>query len=281
MVYIQYSPSPPLDQYIERLYYMDGCMPFRHEKILPVPALDLKINLGDVFYLYEGDHSASPLCLTESWLVGLYGVHHSIDWPSNMRVYGICFKPHGAYPFLGFPLSEVYNQVVALDAVWGRWASEIREQLYAAPTIEAGLALFEKLLHDLARETLHGQNLVEHSISLINQNHGTLSIRELSDQLGISQNHLGTLFKRIVGTSVKELARLYRFEHVLRSIDQMYPIDWTLIAQQFGYYDVSHLHKDFAAFTGHSPTNYLHLRQRVHTEDALVDQLSLRILPTD
>jgi AraC-like DNA-binding protein len=85
----------------------------------------------------------------------------------------------------------------------------------------------------------------------------------------------------VVGTSAKELARLYRFEHVLRAIDHMHPIDWTQIAQQFGYYDVSHLNKDFLAFTEHGPTDYLHLRQRVHMEDALVDQLSLRILPTD
>ena len=281
MNYIQHIPSPPLNRYIERLYYMEGWMPFRHEKILPVPALDLKINLGDVFYMYERDCRTAPISLTESWLVGLYGVHHRIDWPSDMRVYGVRFKPNGAYPFLGFPLSELYNQVVMLDAIWGRWTSQIREQLYAAPSIEAGLVLFERLLRDRLRETSHGQNVVEYGISVIKQSHGTLSIRQLSDHIGISQNHLGTLFKRVVGTSAKELARLYRFEHVLRAIDHTHPIDWTQIAQQCGYYDVSHLNKDFLAFTEHSPTDYLHLRQRVHTEDALVDQLSLRNLPTD
>jgi AraC-like DNA-binding protein len=260
---------------------MDGGMPFPHEKILPVPALDLKINLGSAFYLYEGDGKTSPMSLTESWLVGLYGVHHSINWPSNMRVYGVCFKPNGAYPFLGFPLSEVYNQVVALDTIWGQWASEIREQLHAVPTIEAGLALFERLLSERLCETPYEHKIVEYAISVINQNYGSVSIRDLSDQIGISQNHLGTLFKRVVGTSAKELARLYRFEHTLKSIDHAQPVDWTQIAQQFGYYDVSHLHKDFAAFTGHNPSDYWSLRRRVYAEDALVDQLSLRILPTD
>lgn len=256
-------------------------MPFRYEKILPVPALDLKINLGDIFYIYETDGRTSPVSLTESWLVGLYGGYHSIDWPSAMRVYGVRFKPNGAYPFLSFPLSELYNQVVTLDAIWGQWASQIREQLHAAPTVEAGLVLFEQFLRDRLRETRHGQNVVEYSIYVINQNHGTLSIRELSDHIGISQNHLGTLFKRVVGTSAKALARLYRFEHVLRAIDHAYPIDWTQIAQQFNYYDLSHLNKDFMTFTGHSPTDYLHLRRRVHIVDAVVDQLSLRNLPTD
>jgi AraC-like DNA-binding protein len=178
-------------------------------------------------------------------------------------------------------LSEVYNQVVALDTIWGRWASEIREQLHVAPTIKAGLALFERLLSERLCEAPYEHKIVEYAISVINQNHGTVSIRELSDQLGISQNHLGTLFKRVVGTSAKEVARLYRFEHILHAIDHAHPVDWTQIALQFGYYDVSHLHKDFVAFTGHNPTDYRHLRHRVYTEEALVDQLSLRILPTD
>ena len=279
--YIRHTPSPPLNAYIDHFYYLDGQMPFRHEKILPVPALDLKINLGGAFHMYEGDRRTFPVSLTESWLVGLYGVHHSIDWPTEMRLYGVRFKPNGAYPFLGFPLSELYNQVVTLDAIWGRWASQIREQLDAAPTIEAGLVLFERLLFERFREDLYVQNVVEYGISITNRKHGTLSIRELSDHIGISQSHLGTLFKRVVGTSPKELSRLYRFVHVLRSIDHTHPIDWTQVALHFGYYDLPHLNKDFVMFTGHSPTEYLPLRRRVHTKNARVDQLSIRTLPTD
>lgn len=279
--YIRLTPSPPLNAYIDHLYYLDGQMPFHHEKILPVPQLDLKINLGGAFQMYEGDRSSSPTSLTESWMVGLYGVHHSIDWPSEMRLYGVRFKPNGAYPFLGFPLSELYNRVVPLEAIWGRWASQIREQLHAAPTIKAGLVLFERLLFERFCEDLYVQNIVSYGISVINRKHGTLSIRELSDHIGISQNHLGTLFKRVVGTSAKELARLYRFVHVLSSIDYTHPLDWSQVALNFGYYDLSHINKDFGMFTGYSPTEYLSLRRRVYTKDAQVDQLSLRTLPTD
>jgi AraC-like DNA-binding protein len=263
---------------------MEGWMPFRHEKIPPTPALNLQINLGDALHMYESDRINSPMSLTESWLGGLYGVHHSMDWTTYIRLYGVRFKPNGAHPFLGFPLSEVYNQVVALDAVWGRWASEIRERLQATPTVEAGLVLFERLLRDRLRETpktTNEQNVVEYAISAMSQNHGTLSIRELSDHIGISQNHLGTLFKRLVGTSAKELARLYRFEHVLRSTVHSHPVDWTQIALQCGYYDLSHLNKDFMTFTGNSPTDYLSLRRRVYTGDALLDPVSLCTLPTD
>lgn len=279
MTYLRYIPFHPLNRYIEYLYYLDGHMPYRHEQILPIPSLDLKINLGGAFHMYDADYREGR-SLTESWLVGLYGLSHRIEWPSDTRLYGVRFKPGGAYPLVGLPMSELYNQVVALDVLWD-FASEIRERLYAVPTVEAGFALFEKLLLARLGEESSDQAVVEYGIAQISQHYGTLSIKALSDDIGISQNHLGTQFKRVVGVSTKELARLYRFEHVLRSIDVTRSVDWTRIAQQCGYYDQSHFNKDFAAFTGHSPTGYLHLRRRVFTKGALVDQLSLLILPTD
>jgi AraC-like DNA-binding protein len=280
MTYLRYIPSPPLNRYIDHLYYLDGQMPYPYEQILPIPALDLKINLGGVFHMV-GERDTKHQTLTESWIVGLYGVSHHLEWPSDMRLYGVRFKPNGAYPLVGLPMSELYNQVVSLDVLWDRFASEIRERVSAAPTIEVGFTIFEQLLLSRLCEALPEQDVVEYGIAEIARRHGMLSIKALSDHIGISQNHLGTQFKRVIGTSAKEMARLYRFEHVLRSIDPTHPVDWTQIAHQSGYYDQSHFNKDFAAFTGHSPTGYLHLRRRVYTADALVDQLSLRNLPTD
>jgi AraC-like DNA-binding protein len=281
MIYLRYVPSPPLDRYINYFYYLEGRMPYPCERILPVPLLDLKINLGGDFHLYEHCQTEQPRSLTESWLTGIQGMYHAVVWPSDMRLYGVCFKPTGVYPFLALPLAELYNQVVALDALWGRFASEFREQLSVAPSTEVGFALLERLLLARLGEGPDEQRLVEYGIAEIDRHHGSLSIKMLSDRIGVSQNHLRTHFKRLVGTSAKEMACLYRFEYVLHSTDPTQPVDWSQIAQQSGYYDQSHLNKDFMAFTGYSPTDYLHLRRRVYTTNAPVEQLSLRVLPTD
>lgn len=284
MPYLDRIPSPPLNRYIERLYYMEGWMSARSEKIPPIPVLNLQINLGDAITMFERDRTTSPIHLTESWLGGLYGVHHCVEWMPYMRLYGVRFKPNGAQPFWRFPLSDVYNQHVPLDAVWGRCASELREQLHNAPTVAAGLALFEQFLRARFLETprtTHEQSIVEYAISVMRQKHGTLSIRGLSDHIGISQNQLGSLFKRVVGTSTKELARLYRFQNVLRSLHPMPSMELTQMALEWGYHDLSHLNKDFLAFTGNSPTDYLASRRRSHTEASLPDHLSLCTVPSD
>ncbi|MEO7839962.1 MAG: helix-turn-helix domain-containing protein [Anaerolineales bacterium] len=273
-------PSPPLNTYIENLYYVDGLMPYRREKILPDSRLDLKINFGGAIQANKADHTGPVASCSESWGVGLWSESHIVDWPLDMGFFGVSFKPAGAYPFLKIPLSELHNQVVPLDALWGSCAAEIRERLYAEPTIQARFALLEEYLLARLCEAPHGIIAVHFALTQIARCHGVLSIRALSEQMGISQNHLGTQFKRLVGGTPKELARLYRFEHAIRSIDPAQPVDWTQVAYQHCYYDQSHFNKDFVEFTGHNPTEYLRLRRRVQTENPQHAQY-LRLLPID
>lgn len=280
MTYVRRIPSPPLNSYIEDLYYLDGPAPYPRQKVLPVASLNLMVNLGDSFQVYEPDEAEPFVTCTESWSVGLWSTYHIVDWPMSVQLFGVHFKPGGAYPFLQFPLSELNSQVVPLDAIWGQYGPEMRERLYAAPTIQAGFDLLERLLLARLCEPPHMMSVVQYAITEIAQHHGALSIRALSDHIGISQNHLGTQFKRLVGIPPKELTRFYRFTYVLHSIDPVQPVDWTRLAHESGFYDQSHFNKDFVAFTGQSPTDYLQLHRRVHAENPDHTQI-YRTLPTD
>lgn len=277
--YIRHVPSPPLDAYIDYLYYQNSFR-YSHEKMLPMKSLHLLVSFGDAIKVFDAFRAKPVAVLTESWVIGTWNVCHVADWPLDMQFFGVCFKPGKAYPFLQLPLSELHNQFVPLDVIWGHYDAEIREQLYTAPTIQAGFTLLERRLLARLGEAPHGLGVVQYAIGEIARHHGVVSIRTLSEHIGISQNHLNTHFKRMVGTSPKEIARLYRFESVLNSIDPTQPVDWTLIARRFRYYDLSHLNKDFEAFIGHSPTDYLRLRRQMWTENPEHDRL-LRTLPID
>ena len=101
----------------------------------------------------------------------------------------------------------------------------------------------------------------------IDRQHGALSIQALSDHIGISQNHLGTQFKRMVGVPPKELARFYRFAHVVSRLtpQSRWIGDGSCTNPASMIYPISN--KDFVEFTGHSPTDYLRLRRRFHDEN--------------
>jgi AraC-like DNA-binding protein len=174
----------------------------------------------------------------------------------------------------------LHNQVVSLDTLLGEFAAEIQERLHAVPTVQAGLALLEQLLLARLCEPLQSLDLVQYAVGEIAQNIGSESIRALSDRIGISQNHLGTQFKRVIGIPPKELARFYRFANVLRSLNPNQPPDWAQLAQSSHFYDQSHFNKDFLAFTGYSPGDFLRRRRRFQAENPEQAQ-DLGYLPAD
>ena len=107
---------------------------------------------------------------------------------------------------------------------------------------------------------------------------GEILHEEFLKPLGMSQKHLITQFKQIVGCTPKELARLYRFSHILEGIDPSQPVDWTLVAHQFCYHDQSHFIRDFKQFSGHAPSDYLRLRRQIYAESPEHAE-RLRLLP--
>jgi AraC-like DNA-binding protein len=267
MTYLSYIPAPPLNAYIDDLYYLDGPAAYPRQKVLPVASSNLMINLGEPFDVYAPDQEKPFITCTDSWWVGIWNTYHSVDWTPTVKFYGVHFKPGGAYPFLQFPLSEVNGQVIPLDVVWGGAAGEIRERLLVAPTPQAGFALLEQSLMARFCEAPYNLNTVQYALVEIAQHQGALSIRELSDQIGFSQNHLKNQFKRFVGIPPKEVARFYRFAHVLRALNSKHLVDLTSLAHRTQFYDQSHFNRDFIAFTGYRPTEYIQLRHRVEAEN--------------
>ena len=278
MTFISHTPAPPLNFYINSFYCPSESFPLPREKILPLPGLDLKINFGGRFQVYDADQSEPFTILTESWVLGLWTKSHIVDWPEDLQYIGVNFKPGGAYPFLGLQLSELENQIVPLDAIWGRFAAELRERLYAAPTIQTRFALLEQFLLARLRAAPPRLKAVQCAVAEIARQHGTLSIRELSESMGMSQKHLISQFKQLVGCTPKELGRLYRFGDILASIDLTQPVDWTLVAYQFYFHDQSHFIRDFREFSGHTPSDYLRLLRQMHAEHPDRTQ-HLRLLP--
>jgi AraC-like DNA-binding protein len=280
MIYVSHIPAAPLNAYIDDFYYIEGTSPYPRLKVAPMPSLNLMVNFGPAFDVYGAEQAVPIATCTESWWIGLQNRYYIVDWHQPIKFYGVHFKPAGVYPFLGFPLSELSNQVVPVDATWGCFAAEIRERLYAAPTIQAGLVLLEKLLLARLADTLHGLDIVQYAIARIDQQDGALSIQALSDHIGISQNHLGNQFKRMVGVPPKDVARFYRFAHVIFSIDPANEVDWGQVARQSGFYDLSHLNRDFIEFTGLCPSDYLRQRRRFQDENP-GHALDVGPLPTD
>jgi AraC-like DNA-binding protein len=81
------------------------------------------------------------------------------------------------------------------------------------------------------------------------------------DETGWSRRHMTERFRSVLGVSPKAYARLCRFEHassLLDGLDGSGP-SRTLadVAVAAGYYDQSHLTRDFVALAGITPGAYV------------------------
>lgn len=262
MTYALHIPHPPLAQFINHLWYVDLQAPYQQERILPTGTIELMINFGGAFRVVDKSDPNKFDLNSRSWIAG-FQTEYIINEPlGNTEMIGVSFKAGGAYPFFGFPISEFNDQVVSMELVWGISMEDMHEQLHAAPTLAAKFHLVEGWLCERLKVDWVTLRPIGYAVQQIKDANGILSIRDLSTTMGFSQKHLISQFKKMVGVSPKVYARIIKFQNVLHTIDPSIPLNWTEIAQHCQYYDQAHFNKDFAAFTGMTPTDYIVLRER-------------------
>lgn len=265
MRYVGRSPAAPLDRFVDDVYVLTGTPGHRRRlNVPPMPSTHLMINLGDPVVLRDSDPSAPQIVLDGTWLMGLWTRRFTIEYGTSVHVVGAHFKPWGMAPFVPLPSGELRDRQVPANAIWGTSIGRLREQLLGTSSTAAMLQLIEdELLSRLGRPSGRGLELVHRTAGLLEQEWGAASVAELADHAGVSGNRLTTTFMDQVGVGPKRLARIYRFAHLMLSIDATHPIAWGELAHEVGYFDQPHLINEFKGFTGLTPGDYLALRRRV------------------
>ena len=104
---------------------------------------------------------------------------------------------------------------------------------------------------------------VNHAITCIEAD-PTRQIGDIAIEVGTSHTRLDHEFRRVVGLSPRVLARILRLRRLLDGLDAFGDtVRWAELAASLGWYDQSHLIRDFRRHTGVTPTRYL-LAHREH-----------------
>lgn len=91
---------------------------------------------------------------------------------------------------------------------------------------------------------------------------GTRSVHEVTQRVGLSQRRFIEVFKTRVGLTPKLFHRVRRFQRAVAHVQRAEATDWSDLAVDLGFFDQSHLIRDFAEFSGFSPAEFArHLRE--------------------
>jgi AraC-like DNA-binding protein len=254
-----YVPAPPLSSYVDCFWlHEEEDHPFEYERALPTGKPALWIDLGGDGLRASIDQDLRWMkAYPRSVLLGAHSRWFIVESGRRVARLGVQFKYGGANPFFTPPAGALHNSHVLLDELWGSAADELRERLLAEATPKARFhALEETLLaRFVQRRALHPTIAVALRALLVAPRSQTIT--QVVDQTGLSHRQFIQVFRREVGLPPKLFCRLRRFLNVLSQTRQTSEVSWAEIAQTCGYFDQSHLARDFREFSGVCPTAYL------------------------
>ncbi|WP_084780546.1 AraC family transcriptional regulator [Planobispora rosea] len=186
-----------------------------------------------------------------SFAAGLHDTYVDTTTVGAAEGVQVNLTPLGARRLFGMPLSELANRVVSLEDVLGPWAGVAVERLAGISGRHDRLALLDALLARRIQAAPDPDPRVGWAWRRLRATRGTIPITELAGELGWSHRHLVTRFRDQIGTTPKAAARVLRFEHAAARLRAgLSPAD---TAAACGYYDQSHMNRDFRAMAGITP----------------------------
>jgi AraC-like DNA-binding protein len=249
-------PAFPLRDSIAMLWHWrDYAKRHAMERLMPNGEMTIVVNLhDDVVRVYD----SGDLRLTDTTrgavLVGAHSSPMAIDSEEQKHVFGIQFRAGAASIFFRPPAWELANLHVAVSDLWrGVDLRAILLECEGDP--EAMFDAAERLLlrqWRLSRRDPHPA--VSYAVSELRRQ--PRRVAELVDATGLSSRRFIELFRQQVGLTPKVFGRLRRFQKAIVAGHANVRTDWCAVALDCGYYDQSHLHRDFREFAGMSPGMY-------------------------
>lgn len=225
-------------------YRGDGPLDLR---AIPHPAVTVVVEFGDcAFEVHDAAGRSWSGSVAAGFLAGALDAR-----VQTLECVQIRLSPLVAPAVLGVPPVELSGSLVALDDLWGRDASRIRERLHHARTWPERFALIDTALSG----RLQTDRVVDPEVALawrrIVATRGQLRVGDLATHTGWSRQRLWSRFGAQIGLTPKGAAMLVRFDHAIHRLAGGHAP--AQVAADSGYVDQSHLHRDVRAFTAVTP----------------------------
>jgi AraC-like DNA-binding protein len=263
MHFAPHEPSALLAPYVQSIFHFKHFMPDHSiERVVPDGHIYLIFELdGFERNTFDNESLEPNATYTRVWLSGLHKHYISISAHEDSEMFVIQFKPGGLQPFLDKAISDVNDSVIPAQQLFGEVVLTLREELLKATADDEKMfALAEEFLLNIASfEQSSARTLVEQMLQAIQKNSAS-QLQDIVKQAGYSKKQAIHVFKQHVGLNPKSYQRIVRFNEILSLVMEKKSIAWRDICADCYYYDQSHFIREFKAFCGYSPREFLVLQ---------------------
>jgi AraC-like DNA-binding protein len=194
--------------------------------------------------------------LPASCLAGQSTTYTNIVYSGTVNFISVVFQPAGAMAFFKMPMKELNNKNISIDALGDPQIVELEKRLNDMPNNEICVRLIEKFL--LKRINQIDEIRHRQLTSVIESiNHGQNDVSVLAQDACLSYKQFKRVFTGHIGVNPKDFLRISRFQRVSHKLQIQPQITLLQLADEYGYYDISHLIKEFKEFSGYTPREFM------------------------
>jgi AraC-like DNA-binding protein len=253
LMLITYRPAPPLASHVETIWFS----PHVRERSLPTGRVDIVVPLlQDSIVRFDREDSTAACHFRGAVVSGAHDRYAVRGMGGASSVIGVHFRPGGAAAFFAVALSELRNRTVLLDALWGPVARELRERLQLEELVPRKFRIVEELLLSRLPDGRPVDTMVARALRALEEDPSFARIDVVQQASNCSPQQFVRRFEAAVGVTPKRYARVLRFSSILSQVVRVGPRDWAQVAADGGYFDQSHLIREFKHLAGLTPTAY-------------------------
>jgi AraC-like DNA-binding protein len=191
-----------------------------------------------------------------------------IEYAPDTITMTVCLIPGMLSKAVTLEITNLLNGSAAMDQIFdplivAEFLGKIDASVKSGENAESNVRDFHIFLGQVLHE--HKKNIFGDAIVAAHKKI-FFPLMALSAYFGIGERQLERRIRSTFGVNLRELRRLVRFGFTLQRIANEGSTwgDLTQVAQDSGYYDQAHMHKEFQDLAGISPTNLL---QRIAAKD--------------
>jgi len=249
LIYRERLPSPALRDYVERLWWLEGTAgEIVAEPIPPDGHPEIIVHGGDPFRAENGTLQERVL------LAGQMTVATRVAPSGATLAVGARLRPDAAHALFGAPQWQLTDRVVDLRDLDARLALRIRTGVSARGRGEEMLDALDATLADYVASRRRVERRLSPAVRVALRSGGLVGVDGLARAIGVTPRQAERLFREHVGLPPKLFLRIVRFQRALAALPEApRRSPWAELAVSLGYYDQSHLIRDFRELAGRAP----------------------------
>ncbi len=253
MKFQRIDPSPLAAKAVECYWVVEDedATPVK-QKIIPDGFTEIIFHFGDPYRIRLRDRWALQ---GRSLFAAQIKGHFFLENTGRTEIVGIKLKPAAITHLFGVSMAGTADTVLTLRGSLGskmeRLEKSIPKDRNNTERVAIANAFFEECCSGYP-----ASHPLDRALEMIFERKGMIGVAEISKELSVGERYTEKLFSHYVGLSPKFFARIIRFGYIFQLIKEHVP-DWATVVYEAGYYDQSHFIRNFKAFTGEDPSEYL------------------------